>query len=301
MTTSITPGSAASTPSLTPLATAANTGGGATAPPSLATAIADLTQAVSALSAAVQALAGASQVAGGGPTTNAAGGCSCGSGAAEGAAAGAANGVTGGGATGAPSTVPTQGSPSIPGSTTPTSPATPAPPAAGAPSSSVRDKILAAARGELAKNVTEDAGANEDRAGNIKKYRAAVTGGIWADGRGPEEWCADFASWVWKDAGAAFGPKGTGEANTSNMIQQAKELGSWKTNDPKPGDMVLFDWGGARGTPDEASVVDHVAIVDRVENGTVYVIGGNQSDALTAVDYGIDDKHILGYVNPPGA
>jgi hypothetical protein len=291
--------------------TQATTGGGiAPAGGDIATAIANLSQAVSALSAVLQAQAGAGEVTGGGPLATPEGGCCCGSGAANSAIAGAGEVTAGGpvdtalgggqGANAAPTTdsyaAVSAGGPAEAPPLPPTAGTEAAPPTAGG----VREKILAAARGELAKNVTEDAGANEDAAGNIKKYRQAVTGPNWDVNRGPEEWCADFASWVWKDAGAAFGPSGTGEASTGNMIKQSKEMGSWKSDDPQPGDMVLFDWGGGRGSGDDEGLVDHVAIVDRVENGKVYTIGGNQSDALTAGEYALDDKQILGYVNPPG-
>jgi hypothetical protein len=279
----------------------ATTGGGITpAAGDIATAIANLSQAVGALTAVLQAQAGAGEVTAGGPLANASGGCGCGSEAANGAIAGAGEIATGGGANAAPTTDSyaevsaggPAGAPPLP----PTAGTDAAPPTGGA----VREKILAAARGELAKGVTEDAGPNEDAGGNIKKYRQAVDGPGWDVNRGPEEWCADFASWVWKDAGAAFGPNGTGEASTGNMIKQAKDMGSWKPDDPQPGDMVLFDWGGGRGTGDDQGLVDHVAIVDRVENGKVYTIGGNQSDALTAGEYALDAKEILGYVAPPG-
>jgi hypothetical protein len=247
-------------------------GGGDVAPappPDLTTALTNLSQALTALTAVLQAYTGAAQVTAGGPGSNS---------------------VT-------QTNDPTQTAPPTQApSPTPAPPVDPPPP----PASSVRDKIVASARGELAKHVTEDAGTDEDSGGNIRRYRDAVTGPKWAKGRGPEAWCADFASWVWKDAGTPFGPKGTGEASTSSMIRQARDMGSWKTSDPKPGDMILFDWGRGKGTADAASIVDHVAIVDHVTNGIIHTIGGNQSDAITKGSYPLDDKHVLGYISPPG-
>ena len=295
-------------------------GGGPTAPAGnvdIATAIAGLTQAIGALTSLLQAQAGAGQVTtGGGPGTNPSGGCASGTGVTDGAIAGAAivpggggqapagpgaadasalpydanASIVGGGPTQAPGK-PDQ----VPGQA-PTQGTSQAPPNAATP---VRDQIVAAARAELAKGVREDAGPDADSGGNIVRYRSAVTG----PGEDPnvaEAWCADFASYVWKQAGVPFGANGQGEDFTPFMVDQAKTDGSWKTADPKPGDMVLLDWEGGRGAGDDRGKVDHVAIVDRVENGRVYTIGGNQGDAVSAADYPADSNLILGYVAPKG-
>jgi hypothetical protein len=171
----------------------------------------------------------------------------------------------------------------------------------------VRDKIVEILRGELAKGVIENAGANEDVGGNIRAYRQAVTrpefGG---PNRGPEEWCADFASWVWKAAGTPFGAGGQGDANTRNIVAIGKETGNWKPDNPQPGDMVLFDWGQGRGAGMDAVVVDHVAIVESTADGFVTIIGGNQilddgvTQGISRVTYARGDANILGYVKPAG-
>ncbi len=49
---------------------------------------------------------------------------------------------------------------------------------------------------------------------------------------------------------------------------------------PNPGDLIFFDW-------DSSGDTDHVGIVERVENGTIYTVGGNSSspDAVRQQSY----------------
>ncbi|MCW2955937.1 MAG: hypothetical protein JWO69_806, partial [Thermoleophilia bacterium] len=193
----------------------ATTGGGpiVAEPPSgdLATAVAALGEAVQQLQAVVDALQGATLP--GAPAT-----------------------LGGGPGAGSPVQTPIQS----PIQTAPPQPVDQAPPAPP----SVREKIVAAARAELDKGVKEDAGADTDSGGNIQRYRSAVTGGG-EDPNAPEPWCADFASYVWKQAGVPFGPEGKGEDYTVAMVDYARKQGSWQARgsaEPKPGDMILMDW-----------------------------------------------------------
>lgn len=270
-----------SAPTLPPPSPTVSGGGGV----DLSTALADLSAAVAKLQAAVDALAGATAVQGGGGTS-ASHGCSCDHGSAQAALA-----PPGTGANGTVTTPPVEASRPDPSS--PPQPSSPAPPAA---SGGVRERIVAAARAELARGVTEDAGPDKDKAGRIREYRTAVTG----PGEDPDQaeaWCADFASWVRKQAGAAFGPGGTGEDYTVAMISKAKAEGTWHQRgsyDPKPGDLVMIDWQG--GTD-----VDHVAVVEKVENGKVYTIAGNESDRVNSASYSVTDSKLMGFISPPGA
>ena len=188
----------------------------------------------------------------------------------------------------------------------PAQPPAPAPPAPAPPAPSVRDKIVGALVGEWKKDVVEDAAPDEDLAGHIRGYRQAVLNPAFGGpNRGPEAWCADFASWVWRQAGTPFGAGGQGDASTNNIVRFAKANGMWKADDPQPGDMVLFDWGQARGKGMDEQVVDHVAIVEKTQPGFVTVIGGNQirrdkREGVSEVTYALDDLNILGYVKPPG-
>ena len=245
-----------------PAAPADVVGGGLTASPQLIEALSGLTAALTSLAGVLAARQGAGQVAG----TNGAAGV------------GGAGPVTIADQTGAAG-APTAPLPDTPGV-----------------GSDARSKIVEAARAELAKGVKEDAGKDNDKGGNIKRYRSAVTGA----GENPnaaEPWCADFASYVWKQAGVPFGPNGQGEDSTVAMLGWAKKENIFQargSGEPKPGDMVLFDWNG-KGSP------KHVAIVEKVENGRVFTIGGNESNAIRNKDYALDDKRIIGYVPPKSA
>jgi hypothetical protein len=260
----------------------------------IAAALANLVKVLNQLVGILQAQAGAGGVQGGGGAGMA--GCSC-----HGGGAGVAQSATqAGGANAAPDAAVQESKSDKPrkgtggggggGGAAPTAGTSSAPaPASG----SVREKIVATAREELAKNVKEDAGSNKDSGGNIRKYRTAVTG----PGENPddaESWCADFASWLWKEAGVPWGPEGKGDDYTVTMVDLAKKTGTWKTQDPQPGDMVFIDWDGGED-------VDHVAVVEKVENGKVYTIAGNESDSVKAASYAIGDPKMMGFVSPKGA
>lgn len=243
------------------------------------------------LVAALQAQQGAGGVQGGGGGMS---GCSCGAGAGGGGVsqasgqAGGANAAPGAAVQEARSDKPKQSASG--GGASAAQAAAPAAPAAAA--GGVREKIVAKAREELARNVTEDAGSDKDSGGNIRKYRTAVTG----PGENPdlaESWCADFASWLWKEAGVPWGPEGKGDDYTPTMVELAKKTGTWKAQDPQPGDMVFIDWQGGEG-------VDHVAIVEKVENGKVHTIAGNESERIKAASYPIGDARMMGFVSPKG-
>jgi peptidoglycan hydrolase-like protein with peptidoglycan-binding domain len=140
--------------------------------------------------------------------------------------------------------------------------------------SDVRSRIVAIARSQL--------GQGERPAGsNCTKF-------------GPcQEWCADFATWVWRQAGVA----GIGRiAWVPDLPLWGKRHGSWKpgdTNNPQPGDLVIFS-----GL--------HVGIVERVTSRTITIIAGNTSTnnvarrgpASPANGYAMGPAAISGYVSP---
>ena len=178
---------------------------------------------------------------------------------------------------------------------TPTQAPAPAPPPAADPAADVRQRIVSIAQAEVAKEVKETR-KDTDSAGNIVRYRSAVTG----PGENPdlaEPWCADFASWVSKEAGAPIGIDGRGEDYTVALLKWAKEHDRWRPregSDPKPGDLVMIDWQGGQD-------VDHVAIVEKVEDGRVHTIGGNESNRVKRASYAVGDAKMMGFITPAGA
>lgn len=60
---------------------------------------------------------------------------------------------------------------------------------------------------------------------------------------------------------------------------------------PKTGDIIFFDWEGDGTT-------DHVGIVEKCENGTVYTVEGNSGDACKQRQYTVGSSNIYGYGIP---
>ena len=88
------------------------------------------------------------------------------------------------------------------------------------------------------------------------------------------EWCACFVSWCADQCGyieSGLVPKFAGCVDGANWF---KSNGKWqdRTYEPKVGDIIFFDWEGDGTT-------DHVGIVEKCENGTVYTVEGNSGDA----------------------
>ena len=117
---------------------------------------------------------------------------------------------------------------------------------------STAGRVLDVARREL--------GTVEDSRGRTK-YGAAYGGGL--DG---QAWCAMFAWWVFREAGAAhLIPK---SAYTPTFWQWFAGRGQGDRA-PRPGDLVFFDW------PDSVRRVQPFGIVEAVNpDGTITAIEG---------------------------
>lgn len=114
------------------------------------------------------------------------------------------------------------------------------------------------------------------------------------------EWCACFVSWCANECGyidRGIIPKFSG---CVWGVEWFKERGQWQDGsyEPRPGDIIFFDWDdqGLSGAQDGEA--DHVGIVERVENGTVHTIEGNSGDACCARSYPVGHYEILGYGIP---
>ena len=107
------------------------------------------------------------------------------------------------------------------------------------------------------------------------------------------EWCACFVSWCADQCGyieSGLVPKFAGCVDGANWF---KSNGKWqdRTYEPKVGDIIFFDWEGDGTT-------DHVGIVEKCENGTVYTAEGNSGDACKQRQYAVGSSNIYGYGIP---
>ena len=115
----------------------------------------------------------------------------------------------------------------------------------------------------------------------------------WYGFGGRVEWCACFASWCADQCGyleSGIVPK---FSLCSDGVNWFKGKGQWqdKNYEPQAGDLIFFDWG-SNGS------IDHVGIVERCENGTVYTVEGNSGDACKQQSYPVGSGSIYGYGCP---
>ena len=99
-------------------------------------------------------------------------------------------------------------------------------------------------------------------------------------------WCADQYGYL--DSGVL--PKMEG---VLSFIDCFRERGQWQDRDyePIPGDIIFFDWEGD-------GIADHVGIVERMEDGTVYTIEDNAGDICAQHSYRVESVEIVGYGIP---
>ena len=114
------------------------------------------------------------------------------------------------------------------------------------------------------------------------------------------EWCACFVSWCANECGyidAGVIPKFAGCTGGSNWF---KDRGQWQDGgyEPRPGDLIFFDWNEKGGSGPQDDVPDHVGIVERVENGVVYTVEGNSGDSCRQRSYSVGHYEIWGYGCP---
>lgn len=107
------------------------------------------------------------------------------------------------------------------------------------------------------------------------------------------EWCACFVSWCAEQCGyieGGFIPKFAGCVSGANWF---KERNQWQDRnyEPTAGDIIFFDWEGD-------GLTDHVGIVEKCENGVVYTVEGNSSDAVKQRQYTVGSSSIYGYGVP---
>lgn len=192
----------------------------------------------------------------------------------------------------------------------------------------VFEKALAAAQNEntppAAKTLPSDLDGNE--ANNVVKIAQSQLGyeegnnnyTIYADDIGVSnnlQWCATFASWCMMKAGVSEDrrPSKSVLASSTGILTWYRDRGRWHRKngtswsyggrsddsavdydyEPKPGDLILLETNGNYGDGP-----DHTGIVVSYDNGTVYTVEGNSSDAVKAKSYSASSSRIWGYCNP---
>ena len=115
----------------------------------------------------------------------------------------------------------------------------------------------------------------------------------WYGFDGYVSWCACFVSWCANQCGyidAGVIPK---FASCTTGSQWFKNKGQWRDRSftPSTGHIIFFDW-------DVDGQVDHVGIVERVENGRVYTVEGNSHNECRRKDYALGSSIIYGYATP---
>ena len=103
------------------------------------------------------------------------------------------------------------------------------------------------------------------------------------------EWCACFVSWCANQSGQ-LGITIPKFSAVSDGIKWYKDNNLWRNNNytPNSGDLIFFDW-------QHDGKADHVAIVEKIENNTIYTIEGNSHDECRERVYSKASTSIYGY------
>jgi len=131
------------------------------------------------------------------------------------------------------------------------------------------------------------------------------------NGNWQEEWCADFAAWVWQQAGAEVTYQyvnGDLNSSSASFFEWGEAHGTWHPVGshyvPQPGDVAVY------GLDATALTAQHVAVVTAVppgQRGPAVVNGDGDRTAFSAVETGTDQVDadvqgrgdpLSGYVSP---
>ena len=108
------------------------------------------------------------------------------------------------------------------------------------------------------------------------------------------EWCCVFVSYVAYESGVmeTYIPKFAGVTAGMRYFKSKGQFKYAGKYTPKPGDVVFFNF------PSDY-LVDHVGIVEKVENGIVYTIEGNAgTDYVKRKEYSINSPYLYAYGAP---
>jgi hypothetical protein len=122
------------------------------------------------------------------------------------------------------------------------------------------------------------------------------TGGACANGWRTESWCADFAKYVWQQAGAYVGAL---DASTESFRNYGIWFGTWHPTlaGIRPGDVAIFD------DDNDPTSTYHLGVVVEAGASGVQIISGNIEDRIMKhdINYGNLNGDFIGYVAPVAA
>lgn len=95
------------------------------------------------------------------------------------------------------------------------------------------------------------------------------------------EWCAAFATWVWRDAGVSIPFIRYVPSVYDWAVAHGRWVGTSRLSTAKPGDLIIFGHAGYRY---------HIGVVDHVSGHSVRVIFGNTTDPSGSGRVGVYDK-----------
>ena len=104
------------------------------------------------------------------------------------------------------------------------------------------------------------------------------------------DWCACFVSWCADQCGLIESGAVPKFSSCSTGMAWFQNQGKWQGagSTPTAGMIIFIDWN-------QDGICDHVGIVEKSENGRVYTVEGNSSDAVNQRDYDINYACIFGY------
>lgn len=106
-------------------------------------------------------------------------------------------------------------------------------------------------------------------------------------------WCACFVSWCANQCGYIQSGVIPRFSLCTDGVSWFQRHHQWQGRNyaPAPGDIIFFDWNGD-------GKANHVGIVEKEKNGTVYTIEGNTSNSCKQHTYSVGSGKILGYGVP---
>ena len=114
-------------------------------------------------------------------------------------------------------------------------------------------------------------------------------------------WCACFVSWCGNECGYIENGIMPNTISCVTGMNWYKERGQWidGNQEPLPGMIIFYDWDDPDGEfgPQDGKP-DHTGIVEKVENGVIWIIEGNSGDSCRRSQHTVGEYVIIGYGCP---